>query len=385
MQNEKVFEIVDKFEQKYLNVWEEVCNIESPTDYIDGVNACCGYFADRAKELGFKVEKAHFDGAGDPVCITMNPDANGTPISLSGHIDTVHAVGSFGSPAVRKDDEKMYGPGVCDCKGGVVGAFYAMEVLHRLGFTDRPIKLLLQTDEEIGSMLTNKATIKWICEQSKDSVAFLNLEGAKSVTRATVRRKGIITFLFKVKGVEAHSSLCATKGANAIAEAAHKIVELEKFKDDAGLTASCNIINGGTKQNTVAGYCEFKCNVRYATKEQLDFIKDMAQKIADTVYVDGCKTELVVLEGRVAMELVDRNLKLLENLNEIWKSAGLPVLEAGLSNGGSDAADATAFGLTAVDCIGVMGGDIHSPSEYAYLSSLKQCAKRLVLACLYLK
>ena len=40
--------------------------------------------------------------SGDAVYITMNENAKGTPMALSGHMDTVHAVGSFGSPAVRK-------------------------------------------------------------------------------------------------------------------------------------------------------------------------------------------------------------------------------------------------------------------------------------------
>ena len=232
---------------------------------------------------------------------------------------------------------------------------------------------------------TKKATIKWICEKSKDSVAFLNLEGAKSDDKLTVKRKGIVTFLYKIYGVEAHSSLCAEKGANAIAEAAYKIIELEKFKDKEGITASCNIISGGAKQNTVAGYCEFKCNVRYANSEQLEFITAKAKEIADKVYINGVKTELVILEGRVAMEINDRNLNLLANLNDIWSNAGLPTLAAGSSSGGSDAADATAFGLAAVDCIGVRGGEIHSPNEYAIKESIKLCAKRLAIACAELK
>ena len=88
------------------------------------------------------------DASGDVVCITMNPDADEKPITLSGHIDTVHAVGSFGSPAVKTDDKNIYGPGVMDCKGGVVAAFYAMDALARCEFRNRPVQLLLQTDEE---------------------------------------------------------------------------------------------------------------------------------------------------------------------------------------------------------------------------------------------
>ena len=382
---QKIKEELSRLNEKYIKVWQDIVAIESPTMHKVGVDAVGAYFTRLAEELGFLVEILPCEKVGNAICITMNPDAKGTPISLSGHLDTVHPIGSFGTPAVRFDDEKIYGPGVCDCKGGVVGALYAMEALHDIGFTDRPVKLLLQTDEEIGSLHTKKATINWICEQSKDSIAFLNLEGAKAPDKVTVKRKGIANLLFKVYGQEAHSSLCATQGANAIAEAAHKIIELEKFKDNEGLTASCNIITGGTKQNTVAGYCEFKCNVRYVNSKQLESFVAEAQKIADKSYVNGTKTELVILPGRVAMEVNDRNLKLLDDLNKLLADAGLITLSATSSNGGSDAAEATVFGLAVLDCIGAQGGFIHSPNGYAYLSSLKVCAKRLSVACLNLK
>ncbi len=381
MHNEKLFEILDELNEKYIRVWEDVCNIESPTDSIDGVNACCDYFVKIAEGFGWQVEKLPLTVAGSPVCITMNPNAKGTPISLSGHIDTVFPIGMFGTPAVHFDEKYIYGPGVCDCKGGVVGGLYAMEVLHRLGFTDRPVKLLLQTDEEISSINSKKATINWILEKSKDSVAFINLEGHTHGV-ACVQRKGIITFVFKVHGVEAHSSRCAKAGANAIAEAAHKIIELEKIKDDEGITCSCNIISGGIKTNTVAGYCEFKCNVRYATMEQLEWIRQEAKKIADTVYVNGCVTEVVEAGIRATMEPNERTYDLLDKMNRVWAENGLETLKPGKRTGGSDAADATVFGLAAIDNLGAEGDKIHTLDEYAVTASLKVCATRLVFACM---
>ena len=47
-----------------------------------------------------------------------------------------------------------------------------------------------------------------------------------------------------MKGVAAHGAYCAIEGANAIAEAAYKIIELNKYKDDDGLTINCGVISG---------------------------------------------------------------------------------------------------------------------------------------------
>ena len=145
---EKVFKRIDALEKQYITLWKEFCLIESPTDYKEGVDAAGNYIIEKAKTFGWKIEKQKQTISGDCICITMNPDATEAPVCLSGHIDTVHPVGLFGTPAVKIDGDKIYGPGVSDCKGGVVAAFMAMAALDEEGFRTRPIKLILQSDEE---------------------------------------------------------------------------------------------------------------------------------------------------------------------------------------------------------------------------------------------
>ena len=376
MKCNEMFDTIDNLNESYVKVWEDVCNIESPTKCKAGVDACGEYFAEMARERGWKVEYFRQPVAGDVVDITLNPDADAKPIIFSAHLDTVHPVGSFGSPAVKIEGDKMYGPGVCDCKGGAVAAFLAMDALDRCGFRSRPVKLILQTDEEVSSMISNKATIGYMCERALESVAFLNLEGY-STGKACLQRKGTITFTFKVEGVEAHGSLCATQGASAILDAAHKIIELEKLKDKDGLTCNCGVVNGGSVPNTVPGHCEFKANIRFANSEQLSWVREHVKQIADTVHVQGCKCTVNNPKGRVAMELSEKNVDLLARMNEIFAENELLELVASKSNGASDAADVTAVGAACIDSIGVRGGKIHSPDEFAYIESLAESAKRL--------
>ena len=372
---QEIFNLVEKTGKEYISVWEDVCNIESPTNYKQGVDKVGNYFADLAKKHGWQVEFFEQEKVGNVVCITMNPASNERPVSFSSHMDTVYPVGSFGP--VKRDDEKIYGPGVADCKGGIVSAFLAMEVLEKIDFKSRPIKLFLQSDEENGSKLSKKATINYICEKAKDSVAFINLE-RHTPGEACLQRKGIITFKFVVEGQEAHSSKCATVGANAIAEAAHKIIEIEKIKDNDGITCCCALINGGTAVNTVPGRCEFKVNVRFATSEQEVWIRERIKNIADTVYVEGCKTFLKQSSYRTSMERTAKNEELLRTINECFKKAEIPTLVASKRTGGSDASDISAFGIPCIDSMGVVGEHIHSPHEFAYIDSLAESAKRLV-------
>lgn len=376
MSCEKIFNTIDSLNAEYVKVWEDVCNIESPTKYKEGVDACGEYFAEMARKRGWKVEYFRQPVAGDVVDITMNPDAEEKPIIFSAHLDTVHPVGSFGTPAVKIEGNIMYGPGVTDCKGGAVAAFLTMDALDKCGFRARPVKLILQTDEEVSSMISNKATIGYMCDRALESVAFLNLEG-HTEGKACLQRKGTITFTFTVEGIEAHGSNCATAGANAILDAAHKIIELEKLKDKDGLTCNCGVINGGSVPNTVPGHCEFKANIRFANAEQLAWVRGHVKEIAATVHVEGCKCSVNDPKGRVAMEYSEKNVALLARMNEIFVENGIPTLEAAARKGASDAADVTAAGAACIDSLGVRGGKIHSPDEFAYIDSLAESAKRL--------
>ena len=376
MRCDALFQKIDNIADGYVNVWEDVCNIESPSAFKQGVDDVGEYFIKLAKARGWKTEVFEQPVSGNVVCITLNPDSSAPPVALSGHIDTVHPAGSFGSPAVKIADGKIFGPGTADCKGGCVAAFLAMDALERVGFCLRPVMLLLQSDEEVGSRTSNKSTIRQICEKAKDSVAFLNLEGSAN-GKACIKRKGIINYKFTVTGAEAHSSKCADEGANAIVEAAHKIIKLETLKDPNGVTCNCGTISGGTVCNTVAGMCTFDANIRFPDDAALEKTKEFVKNVADTVHVKGCSCKAEITSFRVAMPLERRNIDLLSKMNEIFKQNGLSVLEPCSRGGGSDASDVTAYGIPCVDSLGVNGNFIHSPKEFAYISSLSEAAKRI--------
>ena len=161
MENKKLFEKIDELTPKYLNFWVDICNMETPTMDKGRIDAFGDYFIEVAKEKGWKTEV--FESVtGNVVTLTMNPNAKKQPIFLSAHIDTVHPLGSFGTPAVKIEGDKIYGPGVTDCKGGFAVSMLAMDALNQLGYSDRPIILIMQSDEEAGSRPINKATINHI-------------------------------------------------------------------------------------------------------------------------------------------------------------------------------------------------------------------------------
>ena len=384
MDHKLLFDKIDDLYPEYVKVWKDVSDIESPTDCKEGVDKVGRYFASLAESHGWKVEMFRQEVAGDVVCITMNSGSKNDPVCLSGHIDTVHPIGLFGNPAVRIGDGKIYGPGVLDCKGGVVASFLAMDALDKCGFKDRPIMLLIQSDEEKGSSISNQATINYICEKAKNAVAFLNTEPA-SPGVAVLQRKGIVRYKLTVHGISGHSSVCYENSASAVLEAAHKIIELEKMKDAKGLTCNCGVISGGTVANTVPDLCVFQADIRFASREELEAAKANVMRVAKNSTVEGCTCEVEEMSFRPAMEKSDKNYKLLDKINEINRSVGLCERVAKASNGGSDAAYATVHGIPCVDNLGTEGGRIHSPQEFSTLESLASAAKELAAISCYIK
>ena len=120
---------------------------------------------------------------------------------------------------------------------------------------------------------------------------------------------------------------------------------------------------------------------RFSNAEELEEVKNIAQRVSDTCYVEGTTCKLNLQSLRDAMELMDMNVSLLEKANEIFDRVNLPKLTTRLTGGGSDAAYTTKYGIPTLDSLGVECGNIHSKDEFASISSLKESAKRLAAIC----
>lgn len=370
-----VFSEIEKLKDKYTDFLVSICNIESPTDFKEGVDAVGRFCAEHAEALGWQIEYHREKISGDALTLTMNPEVDAPAVVFSAHMDTVHPVGSFGYPPTKIEGDVIKGPGAMDCKGGIAIPFLAMEALQACGYKARPIKLILQSDEEISSITSDKRTIEFMAKCAKGCVAFVNGEGRNEKNLITIERKGIIRYQFELHGVARHSSICYD-GVNAIVEAAHKIIELEKWKNPDGITCNCGTVSGGTKANTVADYCTFTADIRYKTKAELEEIKTTVKRIAEHSHIEGAKCTATIKSERCAMELNEKNTALAARVLEIFESIGLPANGTQSANGGSDASNISEYGIPTVDMLGAKGGYLHSPLEYAYLSSIVESAKR---------
>lgn len=370
----KVFSAVDELSEKYLKILTDVCNIESKTSDKKGVDKVGAYFAALADDLGYTVKKKEFEKAGNAYSFTLNPNAGKKLICLSGHMDTVHEKGVFGYPTTRIEDGYIYGPGVNDCKGGIVTELLAMEALKKSGFSDRPVKIILQSDEEVNSSLSNRKTLEFMVEEAASGAAFLNAENIDETRQLIIGRKGITQQKVTIHGKSIHAGSC-TKGASALKEAAYKIIEFEKDNDLDSVTFNCGAIRSGTVSNIVPDRCELLVEYRFKTMEQKKQADIKFKKIVDTSYVEGTNSESEQISTRLPLEPDEKNKKLVEVINDICRQTGLKPFKVTVSSGGADSAYPSLAGIPTVDAIGIEGSDCHTLRERARISSMAEMAK----------
>ena len=375
-----VLKAVDARSGAYIRLWERICAIESPTWSKEAVDQVGETLAGWAARLGWQTERFPVENSGDCWCLTLCPDAPGRPAALSGHMDTVHAPGAFGPDPVRTEGDWLWGPGTADDKGGIVLGMLAMDALAAAGFNRRPVRLLLQSDEENGSVQCGRRSIDYICRRARECAAFFNLEPAKRGT-VTVCRKGIVHLQLDISGRGAHAAWCC-RGASAVTEAARIILELEKLKDEGGVTCTCGVVSGGTAINSVPEHCTVLADLRYFTAEQQAWARRRVDEIIRTGVLPGTTCAVTELSCRIPMEYTDANRRLLTHMNAIFTACGMPEAEGEPRYGGSDAAEVSAEGVPTVDAMGVEGSDTHSIRERAYIPSLAAGAGRLAAVLL---
>ena len=109
-------------------------DVESPSHDPDAVNHMADHVEEGLAMIGLKVERTPGrDGYGD-ILKARTPWGEEPGILVLSHIDTVHALGTKNEVnPIRREGDKVYGPGIYDMKAGAYIAFYAMRHIIRQG------------------------------------------------------------------------------------------------------------------------------------------------------------------------------------------------------------------------------------------------------------
>jgi len=352
----------------YLNDLQSVIEINSYTKNKAGVDRVGHIFDGWLEEIGFTTtiyERSHI---GNHRHYKSKHNINSKKLLLLGHLDTVFPEGKF--EEYKEDKEWIYGPGVCDMKGGNIVAVEALRELKNDGIEIENIDILFVSDEETGSDDSKFLTT----ELAKDYDYCFVYEAAGAQMEVVTGRKGVGTFFIDIIGKAAHAGNSYTDGFDANLEASYKLQELVKLTNlDLDTTVNVGKIEGGIGANTISPHAHLTFELRYKLLDEKKRVLSKIEEIVNRSYVGGTTSTLSGGIQRDVMQTSDDSLSLINSIEKIT-SIELKSEERG---GVSDANIVSSCGVVTLDGFGPFGDGDHTVHERA---SRESFASRISLS-----
>ena len=339
--------------------------IESPSYDPVAVNQMMDAASSTMETLGATVERTPgSDGYGDVVTARFNWGS--TPgILVLGHLDTVHLVGTLKeSLPIRRDGDRLYGPGVMDMKGGMYLSVHALgHVLEKQSALSVPVTFMFIPDEEIGSPSTRKL----IEAEARKSRWVLVPEPAHDEKLVTGRH-AFLRFTLTVFGKAQHAGVARGAGRSAISAMARLITQIEALSDiEREITYRVGVVSGGDFVNVVPTQCQAQvlcvaptANAFHEIRQQMDALDTGDPELRVEVDAGPVRPLFKPTAGTLALYEIAASVAAELGLN----------LDHGQFGGGSDGNFTGALGIPTLDGLGVHGKGLHTKSEHIYVSSL---------------
>ena len=345
---------------RWLNDLKRVIEINSYTANKRGVDDTGRVFEEWLRELGFECERFQRELIGDHLLFKSPVSGKRKRVLLLGHIDTVFPPGKF--EGFQEDDEWVYGPGVCDMKGGNIVALEALRYIYDSFGKIEDIDVLFVSDEETGSDDSRELTAKL----AKDYDYCFVFEAAGRDMEVVVGRKGIGTFSIDITGKASHAGTSYSKGIDANLEAAIKLQKLVSLTDlEIGTTINVGKIEGGIGANTISPSAKLLLEMRFANHQEKVRLLKALDEITQSSFVEGTSS---TLGGGLQRDVMEPNLnqeRLIDSLSKICNEE----IKSESRGGVSDANIVASCGVTTLDGWGPYGDGDHTPNERALKKS----------------
>lgn len=351
----------------YIDELRAMCAIDSGSFYKAGLDEMAEWMARRMRSLGMEATVVQREKWGNDVLGVLRGEGQGC-VTLIGHIDTVYPVGTAAERPLRIEDATVYGPGVCDMKGGILTGLYALESLLAMGYRSfGELRFLCVSDEEIGE----RHCIDLMQRVCQDCQGAFVLEAARDNGDIVSARKGNASYALTAYGRAAHAGVEPEKGRNAILEIAHQTLQFYSLHGwREGLTINPGVITGGTAGNVVPDFAQVRFDLRYLHTEDRIATEQRWQEMLHDQRIEGVELTLEAdPDFKDPMVCTPGTLQLAERAQEIAAMLGFHVNHV-LTGGASDASFSSSFGVPTLDGLGPIGGRDHSPYEYMKIDSV---------------
>ena len=360
-------QILERFRARQDNIEsfiKQLVETESPSGDAAGSKAVVDLLAQQASGISCvdSVERHEVPGFGEHVVIkAFTENESLGQVLIVGHTDTVHSLGSVAARPWRKDEDKIYGPGIFDMKASCATVLEVLRTIDALKLKPRcAITIVLTCDEEVGSQ-TGWPLIEQTAKATT-TLCSLVMEPPAPGGRVKTGRKGTGIFSIKVEGKAAHAGLDPEKGASAILELARQTERLHAINQaGSGITLNVGVIRGGTRSNVVAAEAEGEIDIRFSTDNELQQV----EKLMSSVKPIDERVKVFVFGGinRPPLERTPAVVKLFEVAKAIAAQVDFELGEAQVG-GASDGNFIAALGIPVLDGLGINGDGAHANHEH---------------------
>jgi glutamate carboxypeptidase len=335
---------------------QDPAGVARVADLVAAELAACGLEVERLPSERFGPHLA-FRGA-----------AEGPPVFLIGHTDTVFPPGTF--EGWRAEGDRVVGPGVFDMKGGLVVMLFGLMAARKAGLLEQvPVAGLLVSDEEVGSP-DSQPHLRRLAQGARAALCF---ESGRAGDLIVTRRKGTAAVRVTAHGVAAHAGNEHEKGKNAIWALCRFVDRAQALTDRArGVTVNVGTVRGGTTKNTVPDRAECEVDLRFLTRADGEALVGALEEAAAAAAasVEGTRLAVERTAWRDPLERTEASAALAAAYGVAQAACGLGRGEAALMGGGSDACTTGALGIPSIDGLGPRGQGFHTHQETADLASL---------------
>ncbi|MHB8656881.1 MAG: M20/M25/M40 family metallo-hydrolase [Solirubrobacteraceae bacterium] len=303
--------------------------------------------------------------ASDLVARIAGDSPGGRRVLLLGHVDTV--IGHESHAPLRRDGERLYGPGTVDMKGGVVLALGVTRALAAYRERFAELAVLLVTDEEWRT--ADFAHVPRFAGYDACLCFEAGERGPAGEEGVVVKRKAAGTMLVAATGRAAHSGSAPDKGRNALLALAALARELAGLHAPGGpehLSVVPTMMSAGEALNVVPPGGRLTLDLR---ADRVEAFEPVLAAVPDSL--DG-----VTLRGWMERRWpgMDKRAHTAELLADASQRLGRSIV-AGSRGGASDASHFAASVPLTVDGLGPRGGGAHTPEEYVLAASLRERAE----------
>lgn len=367
---EKILTYFKDHQKELLGLLKEFVELESPTYESKEASDKCGLFLQRIfKDLGFRIQVIPQTKCGDHIIAEYGSGEKG--VLFVGHYDTVFPLGTLKTMPFRIDEDKAYGPGVLDMKGGILLGYYAVKALKELELLpNKKITFFFNSDEEPGSF-TSSGLI--VAEAKKNKHALILEPGnfpvlENELGRIKTARYGRGTYRIAVQGKSAHSGGNPEEAISAMTELAHQILKIQSMNDyEKGFTLAPTCMSSGIEGTCmVPGEGWLSMDVRFLNKEIAE--EKNRQILNLKPILPGATIEVT---GGIDKPPLVADPALIKRAEEIGRELGMNI-EGVVGRGGTDGNFTSGAGVSTLCGLGLTGRYIHNAKEFIYTGHIPQ-------------